>query len=128
MIGPCGAGVPLSLPPAAPLKRRGSGMKDRKDGVTIVYDEITRKIDGMAALVFAVVHRHCRMNDGYCHCSVDTMAKLLGFDERTVRRQLVRLEEMGMIRKLREPTPRQTAAYEMLYVPKEVKSEPKDIE
>lgn len=94
-------------------------MREQQDGFTPVYDSVAREYGLVGAAVYGVVHRHCLMRDGDCHCSLDTMAYLLGVTESTARRWLRRLEADGWIRQTQASTPRVPAHYVCNRVPPE---------
>ena len=95
-------------------------MAERANGFTPIFDGVAREFGLVGAAVFGIVWRHCQMRHGRCHASIETMANLLGVNERTVRRQLVMLAQRNFIRREAAPTPRVPASYVCLYDPNEL--------
>lgn len=93
--------------------------KERQPGMTPTYDEIVWEIDSIAALVFGVVQRHENMRDGVCHCTVQTMARLVGFSARAVQYRLRDLEDLGYIEciQLADRARHKPAVYHTTYTP-----------
>jgi len=92
-------------------------MKDRGPGFSMVFDDVARDFGLVGAAVFGCVWRHEHMSHGYCHASIDTMATLLGVNESTIRRQLLRLRAAKMIERTEDATPVEPPHYVTTYVP-----------
>lgn len=77
-------------------------MADRRYGFTPVFDDVVELIGTTGALVFGVVWRHCQMSKRRCSASVETMARLTGLGERTVRMYLGAMAQTDMLYCIRE--------------------------
>lgn len=92
-------------------------MAERADGFTPLFDDVTRKVGIGAAAVYGCVWRHCQMRHGTCHASMETMSGLLSVSKRTVQKHLDKLEQCGMIVKIKQAHWYVPPTYVCLYEP-----------
>ena len=92
-------------------------MTERDDGFSPIFDDVVREVGLVGAAVFGCVWRHEQMHDHVCKAAVGTMGKLLGLNERTVRRHLKDLVERGMIYYVQYATQQKPAHYLCAFKP-----------
>ncbi len=69
----------------------------KKVNWTPVIDSIVNKHGYMAALVFGAIWRHCQMSGKACTASLDTIAKMIGVERKTIMRYADILADDGYI-------------------------------
>ncbi len=69
----------------------------KKVNWTPVIDSIVNKHGYMAALVFGAIWRHCQMSGKACTASLDTIAKMIGVERKTIIRYADILADDGYI-------------------------------
>lgn len=62
-----------------------------------LVDALVEKLGLGPAVVFGVVHRHCRMKTGKCFASIETIARLAGVSYRSAARHINRLCQEGYL-------------------------------
>ncbi len=67
-------------------------------GFTPVIDIMVKEIGLMPALIYGRVWRFCRMEDGVCTASLDTIAGYIGVSRKTVERHIKTLCDGGYLR------------------------------
>jgi DNA-binding MarR family transcriptional regulator len=69
----------------------------RRAGFTASQDVMTQMLGRVQNDVFSVIHRHCLMKDELCRASQETLANLIGYSPRTVRREIAKLKKRKFI-------------------------------
>ena len=57
----------------------------------------TDKVSGIPKFVLMMLAQYCNNNGDSCYPKTSTMAQLMGLDEKTIRRNIIKLEKLGLV-------------------------------